>query len=70
MLSRRKLAAQYRKANMPNLFTLCSWQQRAEDEHYSRKSAAERRVEEAAAWEAEKAEAKKAKVGIISGAHD
>jgi hypothetical protein len=42
---------------------LCSWQQRAEDEHYSRKSAAERRLEAAAAWEAEKAEAKKAKVG-------
>jgi hypothetical protein len=44
---------------------LCSWQQRAEQEQYSRKSAAERRMEEAAAWEAEKAEAKQAKVGTL-----
>lgn len=44
---------------------LCSWQQRAEQEQYSRKSAAERRMEEAAAWEAEKAEAKQAKVRTL-----
>jgi hypothetical protein len=51
------------QADTQTVYMLCSWQQRAEQEQYSRKSAAERRMEEAAAWEAEKAEAKQAKVG-------
>jgi hypothetical protein len=50
--------------DMQTVHMLCSWQQRAEQEQFSRKSAAERRMEEAAAWEAEKAEAKQAKVRI------
>lgn len=50
-------------ASFSGIALMCSWQQRAAEDTFSHKSAAERRAEEAAAWEAEKAEAKHAKVG-------